>query len=453
MASSNKLSVQDRKDLDKFTKLLALKAIQVIVQARLGEKIRTKSKTFSSGADWYNLVITDMPEVLSESKKALGGKLPSLGNPLCIEISLRTVEGDIMVLENWCLGMTEERDPNARITYAVYNRMGLLLKSIFAVSRVTPAYKLSRQQGIDSYVICYRLYFGDPNLRVLGEAFQVKKIGAVGTPVATFIFTLAYRTKMTLTPQKCDKEMMLVKDDHFRPDCSPKRSPRPCQMGFHTESRGNVADEIAEALSQCEDCNTLFSTSPNTETGTHHEQGQQLPIERKKSLGNGVVEKQHSFSKLRKVGAFATQTLVHPDISEYILPESPLTNLLQNGNVTKMEVKYETGTKSLKNTDRLDNNCNLDDALSDKSTDSRHSLPDDFVMVDLKAPFSVPDAQNELTAFIRECQAAPTLPSLNSPEMCPEMDDIVNQLDAYEMNADAFDEFVNNLAQVEGPSS
>jgi hypothetical protein len=43
-----------------------------------------------------------------------------------------------------------------KVTHTVYNRMALLLKSLITVSRVTPAYRLSRRQGADSYVICYR---------------------------------------------------------------------------------------------------------------------------------------------------------------------------------------------------------------------------------------------------------------------------------------------------------
>lgn len=49
-----KLSMQDKKDLDKFTKFLALKAAQIIVQSRTGEKVSTKCKPDSSGADWVN---------------------------------------------------------------------------------------------------------------------------------------------------------------------------------------------------------------------------------------------------------------------------------------------------------------------------------------------------------------------------------------------------------------
>lgn len=53
--SSVKLNAQDKKDLDKFTKFLALKAAQIIIQSRLGEKVQTQCKPHSSGADWVSL--------------------------------------------------------------------------------------------------------------------------------------------------------------------------------------------------------------------------------------------------------------------------------------------------------------------------------------------------------------------------------------------------------------
>ena len=54
----SKANVQERKDFEKFTKFLIYKSIQVIVQSRLGEKIKTTSKPFSSGADWVRLSST-----------------------------------------------------------------------------------------------------------------------------------------------------------------------------------------------------------------------------------------------------------------------------------------------------------------------------------------------------------------------------------------------------------
>ncbi|MGH0126034.1 UNVERIFIED_CONTAM: hypothetical protein FKN15_032264 [Acipenser sinensis] len=102
------LSPQDKKDLDKFIKFFALKTVQVIVQARLGEKICTRSSSSPTGSDWFNLAIKDIPEVTHEAKKALAGQLPGIGRSMCVEISLKTSEGDSMELETWCLEMNEK---------------------------------------------------------------------------------------------------------------------------------------------------------------------------------------------------------------------------------------------------------------------------------------------------------------------------------------------------------
>lgn len=74
-----------------------------------------------------------------------------------------------MILEVWSLGIIpEQSDSTQRPTYAVYNRMGLLLKSLISVTRVTPAYKLSRRQSSDSYNIYYKIYVGEPQFHNLG---------------------------------------------------------------------------------------------------------------------------------------------------------------------------------------------------------------------------------------------------------------------------------------------
>lgn len=52
--SSSKNNIQDKKDLEKFIKFLALKSTQVIVQSRLGEKIQTQCNPHTSGNDWVS---------------------------------------------------------------------------------------------------------------------------------------------------------------------------------------------------------------------------------------------------------------------------------------------------------------------------------------------------------------------------------------------------------------
>lgn len=121
----------------------------------------------------FNISIDDYPEVVEDTKRALNlvsGDSIVQRFPLSVEISLRTTEGDSMVLEVWSLGLSVDRcDSTVRASHTIYNRMSILLKSLISVSRVTPAYKLSRRQSADSYQILYRIYVGEPEIHCLGE--------------------------------------------------------------------------------------------------------------------------------------------------------------------------------------------------------------------------------------------------------------------------------------------
>lgn len=176
-----------------------------------------------------------MAEVQVEAKKALSSQVLGLGQYVCLETSLKTAEGDTMVLETWFIEMSDQNDPGARISYTVYNRMGIALKSLYTVARATPAYKLSRRQGADNYVICYRVYCTEPQFFQLGDGYQTAKVGCVPTPAGTITISVAYRVKLLISPQKSSKEVPFdVKDDHFKPDTSPKRAttPKPCRLGY-----------------------------------------------------------------------------------------------------------------------------------------------------------------------------------------------------------------------------
>lgn len=212
------------KDLEKFIKFLALKSTQVVVQSRLGEKIQTKCNPLA-GNDWFNLVVEDHPDVYAETKKALAlapGESILKRLPLCVEISLKTAEGDQMILEVWSLELqtlasTKSKDGNdkgqnqninstateqpcLKTAHAIYNRMGMLLKSLISLTRATPAYKLSRRQCPDSYSIYYRIYVERPQVHSLGEGHKNERIGHLNTIVGNLVMSVAYRTKMTITP-------------------------------------------------------------------------------------------------------------------------------------------------------------------------------------------------------------------------------------------------------------
>ena len=140
-----------------------------------------------------------------------------------------------MILETWWLTMNEQCDPAARVSYTVYNRMAVMLKSLFCVSRVTPAYRLSRRQGPETFVICYRMYLGAPQYGCLGENHKIIHVGKVPSPAGTITLSVACRTKMLISPHQSCKDLAAdLKDDHFKSDVNSPRcnSAKPCHIAF-----------------------------------------------------------------------------------------------------------------------------------------------------------------------------------------------------------------------------
>ncbi|XP_077408634.1 autophagy-related protein 13 isoform X2 [Vanacampus margaritifer] len=498
------LNPQDKKDLDKFVKFFALKTVQVIVQARLGEKICTRSSSSPTGSDWFNVAIKDIPEVTHEAKKILAGQLPGVGHSMCVEISLKTSEGDSMELETWCLEMNEKCDKDIKVSYTVYDRLSVLLKSLLAITRVTPAYKLSRKQGHD-YVILYRVYFGDVQMRGLGEGFQTVRIGVVGTPIGTITLSCAYRTNLALMSSRQFERsapIMGIIVDHFvDPPCG---SQRPVNMGQPCNYRA-PDDDDEEAFAGVQDsqevCTTSFSTSPPSQlyasrlsyqppllAGTtelchtaanpnqtlhagkddgvvlhpaqpYHGADAHLTVEHMANTpGNSgddnilshSVEGRRSASPCdpveslnaftRKVGAFVNK----PHTRRSATMDLPFAAFAPRG------LDSEDNDPMVHPPDSPSQMSPLQASLH--SQDSEGSgQQDDFVMVDFRPAFSKDDLlPMDLGTFYREFQNPPQLASLSlhisSQSMADDLvDSLPEKLAIYERNIDEFDAFVDML--------
>uniref|UniRef100_A0A4W3IB45 Autophagy-related protein 13 n=1 Tax=Callorhinchus milii TaxID=7868 RepID=A0A4W3IB45_CALMI len=492
----SELNPQDKKDLDKFIKFFALKTAQVIVQARLGEKICTHSSSSPTGSDWFNLAIKDIPEVTHEAKKALAGQLPGIGRSMCVEISLKTSEGDSMELETWCLEMNEKCDKEIKVSYTVYNRLSLLLKSLLAITRVTPAYKLSRNQGHD-YVILYRIYFGDVQLNGLGEGFQTVRVGTVGTPVGTVTLSCAYRTNLAFMSSRQlerTQPIMGIIIDHFVDRPYGGSSPlHPCNYRVSEDDTG----QFPFVEDSQEVCTTSFSTSPPSQVRSkgnfcesiqikcmvvpgkeggipvlplHPTHGIQAEADRLTVCHPGDLNRHgHTSPSTSDEGEMLTKSGEGKSRSPQCLLEPPFTRKVgafvnkPTNQVTAAGMDLPFAVFAPKNVEPEDTDTMVNppdspiaesplhvSLHSGQSSGSSGHTQEEFVVVELKPAFSKDDfLPMDLGTFYREFQNPPQLSSLSidisAQSMAEDLDSLPEKLAIYEKNMEEFDAFVDTL--------
>ncbi|XP_050193166.1 autophagy-related protein 13 isoform X6 [Myiozetetes cayanensis] len=478
------LSSQDRKDLDKFIKFFALKTVQVIVQARLGEKICTRSSSSPTGSDWFNLAIKDIPEVTHEAKKALAGQLPAVGRSMCVEISLKTSEGDSMELEIWCLEMNEKCDKEIKVSYTVYNRLSLLLKSLLAITRVTPAYRLSRKQGHE-YVILYRIYFGEVQLSGLGEGFQTVRVGTVGTPVGTITLSCAYRINLAFMstragedngavyPSVEDSQEVCTTSFSTSPPSqlsSSRLSYQPAALGVGSADMGYPV-LFAGGLNAAHPHQLIgpgkeggvppipnqpaHGTQADQERmctpldGVHYSAATPSSSEDTETVSNsseGKCGSPHDLLEtifVRKVGAFVNKPINQVTMANLDIPFAMFA---------PKNVELEDNDPMVNPPDSPETESPLQGSLhsegsSGSSTGNTH---DDFVMIDFKPAFSKDDIlPMDLGTFYREFQNPPQLSSLSidigAQSMAEDLDSLPEKLAVHEKNVKEFDAFVETL--------
>ncbi|KAM9221361.1 autophagy-related protein 13 isoform 2-T6 [Dugong dugon] len=475
------LSSQDRKDLDKFIKFFALKTVQVIVQARLGEKICTRSSSSPTGSDWFNLAIKDIPEVTHEAKKALAGQLPAVGRSMCVEISLKTSEGDSMELEIWCLEMNEKCDKEIKVSYTVYNRLSLLLKSLLAITRVTPAYRLSRKQGHE-YVILYRIYFGEVQLNGLGEGFQTVRVGTVGTPVGTITLSCAYRINLAfMSTRQFERTppIMGIIIDHFVDRPYPSTSPmHPCNYRTAGEDTGLTYPSVEDSQ---EVCTTSFSTSPPTQLMVPGKEGG-LPLAPSQPAHGAQADQERLATYTPSDGAHCAATPSSSEDTETVSnssegrasPHDVLETIfvrkvgafvnkpINQVTLTSLDIPFamfapknlelEDADPMVNPPDSPETGSPLQGSLHSEGSSggSSGNTHDDFVMINFKPAFSKDDIlPMDLGTFYREFQNPPQLSSLSidigAQSMAEDLDSLPEKLAVHEKNVREFDAFVETL--------
>uniref|UniRef100_W8BCX5 Autophagy-related protein 13 n=1 Tax=Ceratitis capitata TaxID=7213 RepID=W8BCX5_CERCA len=478
------------KDIEKFIKFLAIKSTQVVVQSRLGEKIQTQCKAKASGSDWFNVVISDHPDIYAETKLALAlepGQSILSRLPLCVEISLRTVEGDQMVLEVWMLdihlpgcnknckhhfsdgknadngkcGFSDQQTLKA--AHAIYNRMGTLLKSLISLTRSTPGYKLSRRQCPEAFGIYYRIYVDRPQLHTLGEGSKNVKIGNLSTILGTLCMTVSYRTKMTITPTTADghnteTNPIMLKSDHFRRgDSSPTQNlsinglkkatgekrpvdiEKPLRPGAFTDTG---------KLRQWTEKDYVLPETPPFEWLLHrsrHESGGSVGSIESLSRKSDSSATAPNSCKIQEQGiqnnnggtgsnnVNANKKVINNNVLAFKSFENE-QNGIQAKSPTDSSVFSQSPIKSLL--------IPAPTLPMTRTNASKHRPEDEKLLKAIKFPFAFPDSRvNDLAQFYRDCYHAP--PLLGLDETQPET--AVEQLEEFETSLEDYDELVSQL--------
>ncbi|SPP87803.1 autophagy-related protein 13 homolog [Drosophila guanche] len=468
MSATQRLNAAE-KDLERFIKFLALKSTQVVVQSRLGEKIQTQCNPLA-GNDWFNIVVQDHPEVMDETKRALALKpgdsiLQRL--PLCVEISLKTTEGDQMVLEVWSLdllqpaangtttnggGASNARDDSKadtngtngesqtlKASHAIYSRMGIMLKSLISLTRTTPAYKLSRRQCPDSYGIFYRIYVDRPQVHTLGEGHKNVKIGQLHTIVGSLVMSVAYRTKMTISPttaqaHQTENNIIMLKSDHFRP-ATDASSPTNQQTQNHATAvtkklgLGGLNAALGSGERRCIDIEKPLRPGAFTDMGKlrqYTEDDFVLPEtppfewllrgrQRHESTGSGCS--MESLNRLDNVASVVSNNLHNNNNNNHTANNFNHSHNLNNNSTGFKSFEKQQAT----NGEAATSFSPIKSLLIPATAYRHHSEPtlepppdDDNLLKELHFPFASPTSHvNDLAKFYRECYHAPPLRGLN----------------------------------------
>lgn len=471
---SRNMSFND-KDLEKFLRSFAVISVQTIVQSRLGERIQTKNAGPSQY--WFSPTLKDVPELSRRARSFTSGYQPLSGQTVCVEISLKTTEGDSMVLETWHMGLKalndnkENVDREIKVPHVLYSKMCLALRSLVYTSRITPGYTLSRKQGPDNYIICYKIYYGPPQLHELGPDHQRLKAGRFPTAKGSMSIFVDYRTNMQISQHKTTRQIAIeMKDDHYKAESgSPRKctAPRPCHPG-HRRNK-NVSDTETEGLNGPYSEGSLDGQpSPHLSNGNIPKSQpidicQQINGHRNDcDLSDSDKENDDDYLDDQVVGAFASDLSYNLNkASSSGMDDIPFISLLQNANKPNMQSCSPSGVSHSSATDdpvtSPDNEPPLTEHLLHQYASDAASDDDDencnqegFVLIDSIPPFAGEDTSSELWRCYQETQGVPTLTICKEEFTLAEtLQDVTNQLQAFESNSKDFDDFVNELAEKE----
>ena len=436
VVNEKKSAITGNREVEKYLKFFTLKSLQCVIQSRLGLKEKTKCNPKAMGLDWFNLSLenSDANNILQNNiRETMGKKIPpGLLQPVCLDIILKTSDAKYTVLESWQISTDPEtNEAKSKNHFSVYNRLGVLLKSVISTARILPAYYLSRKVEAD-FSLFFKLHTEINSLHSY-ELHNSMNIGSVASPAGKISISVLYRNKIWLSGSFHAHTYVFNDTSKLFP-LSPCKSKR--NLSF--EPFTVVEKEIEQAAADIE----------NNITEQQNDNLVRLGNKDSKNIENIYSGTDHAIYN----AAFG-------DTSNSGLPDLDLPELSES--LPFLSLMKETAPKQ---TSKEAENCFKSQQLNAEKIESvQMALPkevpkqaeavgfeDDFVLVELRPAFFSDD--DSIGNLYKQCQHPPALDifaSLELEDNDSEAISVDQQIEKYKLELEQYQNFFKSCLATE----
>jgi len=441
----------EQKEVEKYIKFFTLKSLQCVINSRTGCWSNTKCNPTAKGLDWFNISLPDSDasrKYQSTIREQFGKKVPGIFKPVCLDIVLKTSEGSYTVLESWQVSTkASNKEENIKNHISIYNRLGVLLKSVITMSRVLPSYQLSRKNDSD-FMLFFKVHSEIYQLHHY-ELHNVMPIGSVITPIGEVSIKALYRNKIWLTAGSMHSLTYVINDTSSLFPLSVDK-----EKSFHTLDI-NAENEIALAVSDISPClpdwfSMSSSGSGETSSNVKNIDNQCNLVQpsppsycQPSSLTDETVD--------RPVAAFAEPFPIDlANMPNLDLPELPATppfsSLLKDSSDSKIISFLQDDLQESEATITSESITTQPESGIESPLIQRRAeavgFEDDFVLVELRPAFC--SDYDTVGSLFRQCQSPATLDmfaALEKEDRESESIDLDTQLEKYRKELQEFESY------------
>ncbi|XP_066921482.1 autophagy-related protein 13 homolog [Clytia hemisphaerica] len=436
------------KEVEKYIKFFVLKSLQAIVSSRIGIHNKTRCKPAAKGQDWFNIALHECEanrRLQAKVRDIYGKKIPTLWDPISLDIILRTFDGNYIILETWQLSTNlENKDPKHKNHFSIYNRLGILLKSVLSISRVLPSFNLAKKNEKD-FSLFFKVHTEVYSLHQY-ELHNSLSIGFVKTPIGTVNIKTMYRSKVWLSGSFHAHTYKISDPDSLLPLFNEKDGGL-SKSAF--QSIDMFENELALAVSDQEWINSTYSTSSNVQSKTKHSVTSPVDF-------SSVAASIGHEDGLRQIAAFVEPfTLSDINLEPLDLPKLPPTppfqSLLPGKSPTDnvdANLDHDKGTKQESNFKSLPMNKRQSTEIYRQA--EAVGFEDDFVLVELRPAFFSED--DTVGNLYKQCQSPVPLDiftSLEQEDQDSESIDLDAQLEKCRKELMEYQEFFSDTLKTE----